>query len=57
VTGLLTPIDLRTVCLFKGQACVLGGGGHGCGRGRAGHHWSYRDPFPEVARLAGSTHD
>jgi len=45
----LEPIDLRTVCPFKGQAeywRVAGSEGSGIA-------WSYPEPFPEVARLAG----
>lgn len=45
----LEPIDTRTVCPFKGQAVYwrLAAGGE---RGVA---WSYPEPFPQVARLAG----
>lgn len=45
----LEPTDHRTACPFKGQAVywrVAGGAGPGIA-------WSYPDPFPEVARLAG----
>jgi uncharacterized protein (DUF427 family) len=45
----LEPFDLRTVCPFKGQAVYWRAAG-GAGAGVA---WSYPDPFPEVARLAG----
>lgn len=47
--GRLEPADLRTVCPFKGEAVywrAVGGDGPGIA-------WSYPDPFPEVARLAG----
>jgi len=45
----LEPTDHRTVCPFKGQAVywrVAGGKGTGLA-------WSYPEPFPQVARLAG----
>ena len=45
----LEPTDHRTVCPFKGQAVywrAVGGEGPGLA-------WSYPEPFPEVARLAG----
>ncbi|MFD0684451.1 DUF427 domain-containing protein [Actinomadura fibrosa] len=45
----LEPTGERTVCPFKGEAVywrVAGGEGDGIA-------WSYPDPFPEVARLAG----
>lgn len=47
--SLLEPADSRTVCPFKGQAVywrVAGTGGPDIA-------WSYPEPFPEVARLAG----
>jgi uncharacterized protein (DUF427 family) len=45
----LEPTDHHTVCPFKGQAVywrVAGSEGTGIA-------WSYPEPFPEVARLAG----
>jgi len=45
----LEPTDHRTVCPFKGQGVywrAVGGEGPGLA-------WSYPEPFPEVARLAG----
>ncbi|SEG78405.1 Uncharacterized conserved protein, DUF427 family [Thermomonospora echinospora] len=45
----LEPIDRRTVCPFKGQAVYWRASG-GAGPGVA---WSYPEPFPQVARLAG----
>jgi uncharacterized protein (DUF427 family) len=45
----LEPTDHRTVCPFKGQAVywrLAGSEGPGIA-------WSYPEPFPEVARLAG----
>jgi uncharacterized protein (DUF427 family) len=45
----LEPIGHRTVCPFKGQAVYWRAAG-GAGPGIA---WSYPEPFPEVARLAG----
>jgi uncharacterized protein (DUF427 family) len=45
----LEPIDLRTVCPFKGQAVYW----RAAGREGPGIAWSYPEPFPEVARLAG----
>ncbi|WP_158566705.1 DUF427 domain-containing protein [Actinomadura craniellae] len=45
----LEQIDQRTVCPFKGQAVYWRAAG-GDGPGIA---WSYPEPFPEVARLAG----
>jgi uncharacterized protein (DUF427 family) len=48
---LLEPDDLRTVCPFKGQAVYWRAAGTGAGG--PGIAWSYPDPFPEVARLAG----
>jgi uncharacterized protein (DUF427 family) len=45
----LEPTDHRTVCPFKGQAVWWRPAG-GAGPGLA---WSYPEPFPEVARLAG----
>ncbi len=45
----LEPTGDRTVCPFKGQAVYWRAAG-GEGPGRA---WSYPEPFPEVARLAG----
>ena len=47
--SLLEPTEHRTVCPFKGQAVywrVAGGAGTGLA-------WSYPEPFPQVARLAG----
>jgi uncharacterized protein (DUF427 family) len=59
--SLLAPIDDRTVCPFKGQAVywravhdVGGSGADGSGAGAgAGIAWSYPEPFPPVAPLAG----
>jgi uncharacterized protein (DUF427 family) len=45
----LEPVDQRTVCPFKGQA-VYWRLADGAGPGIA---WSYPEPFPQVARLAG----
>ena len=45
----LEPASQLTVCPFKGQAVYWRGAG-GEGPGIA---WSYPEPFPEVARLAG----
>jgi uncharacterized protein (DUF427 family) len=45
----LEPASYRTVCPFKGEAVywrVAGSEGSGIA-------WSYPEPFPEVARLAG----
>ncbi|XVQ07447.1 DUF427 domain-containing protein [Spirillospora sp. CA-255316] len=47
--SLLEPTDHHTVCPFKGQASYWRAAG-GEGTGIA---WSYPEPFPEVARLAG----
>jgi uncharacterized protein (DUF427 family) len=47
--SLLEPTDHHTVCPFKGEASYWRPAG-GEGTGIA---WSYPDPFPEVARLAG----
>ncbi|MGI8334200.1 DUF427 domain-containing protein [Actinomadura scrupuli] len=45
----LEPTGHRTVCPFKGQAVYWrAAGGEG-----SGIAWSYPEPFPEVARLAG----
>jgi len=45
----LEPASQLTVCPFKGQAVYWrAAGGEG-----AGIAWSYPEPFPEVARLAG----
>ncbi len=45
----LEPVDLRTVCPFKGQAVYW----RVAGREGPGIAWSYPEPFPQVARLAG----
>jgi uncharacterized protein (DUF427 family) len=45
----LEPAEQRTVCAFKGQAVYWRAAG---GQG-AGIAWSYPEPFPQVARLAG----
>jgi len=45
----LEPVDHRTVCPFKGQAVYW----RAAGSEGSGMAWSYPDPFPEVARLAG----
>jgi uncharacterized protein (DUF427 family) len=45
----LEPIELRTVCPFKGQAVYW----RAAGGEDSGIAWSYPEPFPEVARLAG----
>ena len=47
--SLLEPVDLRTVCPFKGQAVYWRA--PGCDREWVA--WSYPTPFPQVARLAG----
>jgi uncharacterized protein (DUF427 family) len=44
----LEPIELRTVCPFKGQAVYW----RAAGSEGSGIAWSYPEPFPEVARLA-----
>jgi len=46
--SLLAPDELRTVCPFKGQAVYWR-----ARDGGPGIAWSYPDPFPQVARLAG----
>jgi uncharacterized protein (DUF427 family) len=57
--SLLAPIGERTVCPFKGQAVYWraagtdGPGSGGDGSDGHGIAWSYPEPFPEVARLAG----
>jgi uncharacterized protein (DUF427 family) len=67
--SLLAPIDVRTVCPFKGQAVywrAAGGGGQDSDdqdsddqdsddqdSDEEGIAWSYPEPFPQVARLAG----
>jgi uncharacterized protein (DUF427 family) len=57
--GCLAPAALRTVCPFKGQAVYWrradgAGAGDDAGAGAGAEiAWSYPDPFPEVARLAG----
>jgi uncharacterized protein (DUF427 family) len=50
--SLLAPDELRTVCPFKGQAVYWRARG---GDGVAGPPlaWSYPEPFPQVAQLAG----
>jgi uncharacterized protein (DUF427 family) len=45
----LEPVDHRTVCPFKGQAVYW----RLAGSPGSGIAWSYPEPFPEVARLAG----
>ena len=45
----LEPTEHRTVCPFKGEAVYWRPAG-GAGPGIA---WSYPEPFPQVARLAG----
>jgi uncharacterized protein (DUF427 family) len=50
--SLLSPGELRTVCPFKGQA-VYWRARDGAGAAAPWVAWSYPDPFPEVARLAG----
>lgn len=47
--SLLTPVELHTVCPFKGLASYW----TTPGSGREWVAWSYPDPFPQVARLAG----
>jgi uncharacterized protein (DUF427 family) len=47
--SLLEPTGFRTVCPFKGQAVYW----RAAGPEGPGIAWSYPDPFPEVARLAG----
>jgi uncharacterized protein (DUF427 family) len=47
---LLEPVDLRTVCPFKGQAVYWRAVGSDAADWVA---WSYPEPFPQVARLAG----
>jgi uncharacterized protein (DUF427 family) len=45
----LEPVGHRTVCPFKGQAVYW----RMAGTAGPGIAWSYPEPFPEVARLAG----
>lgn len=45
----LEPVDLRTVCPFKGQAVYW----RATGTEAPWVAWSYPEPFPEVARLTG----
>lgn len=45
----LEPTDQHTVCPFKGQASYW----RAAGTAGPGIAWSYPDPFPQVARLAG----
>ncbi len=45
----LEPVDYRTVCPFKGQAAYW----RLAGSEGSGIAWSYPEPFPQVARLAG----
>ena len=45
----LEPAGQLTVCPFKGQAVYW----RAAGSGGPGIAWSYPEPFPEVARLAG----
>ncbi|GAA0969365.1 DUF427 domain-containing protein [Actinocorallia libanotica] len=45
----LEPIGDRTVCPFKGRAVYW----RAAGSGGPGLAWSYPEPFPQVARLAG----
>lgn len=47
--SLLEPIDLRTVCPFKGRTVYW----RAAGADGPGIAWSYPEPFPQVARLAG----
>ena len=47
--GALEPAADRTVCPFKGEAVYW----RAAGRQGPGIAWSYLEPFPEVARLAG----
>jgi uncharacterized protein (DUF427 family) len=47
--GYLEAAPERTVCPFKGQAVCW----RAAGRDGPGIAWSYPEPFPEVARLAG----
>jgi len=47
--SLLASIGDRTVCPFKGQAAYW----RAAGTDGPGIAWSYPEPFPEVARLAG----
>ena len=47
--GALEPAAERTVCPFKGEAVYW----RAAGREGPGLAWSYPEPLPEVARLAG----
>jgi uncharacterized protein (DUF427 family) len=47
--SLLEPVDLHTVCPFKGLASYW----RAAGCDQPWVAWSYPSPFPEVARLAG----
>jgi uncharacterized protein (DUF427 family) len=45
----LEPTEHRTVCPFKGEAVYW----RPAGTAGSGIAWSYPEPFPQVARLAG----
>lgn len=45
----LEPVSLRTVCPFKGQAVYW----RAPASGAEWDAWSYPDPFPQVAPIAG----
>lgn len=47
--SLLAPVELRTVCPFKGEASYW----RAAGRDYEWVAWSYPSPFPPVARIAG----
>ena len=47
--SLLKPVSLRTRCPFKGEAVYWQAPGHEADWVA----WSYRTPYPQVARLAG----
>ncbi|WP_459545649.1 DUF427 domain-containing protein [Nocardia sp. X0981] len=47
--SLLETVELRTVCPFKGRACYW----TVPGSDRPWLAWSYPEPHPQVARLAG----
>ena len=50
-TDLLTPSPKRSHCPFKGDATYFTVSGHGIDRRDAA--WSYEEPFPAVAAIAG----
>jgi uncharacterized protein (DUF427 family) len=54
--ALLEPVELRTVCPFKGQAVYWKAAHDDAAQAAPAAQWvawSYPEPFPQVARLAG----